>query len=97
MLNRNEKSTFYRTFCLWGAIWKENLAIFYFLDKFGIMLKYFDYFQSFQTKLYQFTTLITYPCNIKLSGIIQSDQSILGNESGTKILPGMELGMRIQV
>ena len=61
------------------------------------MLKYFGYFQSFQTKLNQFAILITHPCNIKLSGFIQSDQNILGNESGTEILPGMELKIRSQV
>ena len=96
-VREEQKYSFHRTLCFQRLILKEKLTISYLLDILLILLKFFLHFQLRQTNLKQFAKC--YSCNsfVRYFHAIWSVESILGNNSRTKTLPGMEFEMESQV
>ena len=87
---RNKQYSFYRTLWFQRPIFKKKSTTSCLLDILLILLEFFLHFQLCQTNLNQ-------SANLRYFHAIWSVESILGNNSRTKILPGIEFGMESQV
>ena len=86
---RNKQYSFYRTLWFQRPIFKKKSTTSCLLDILLILLEFFLHFQLCQTNLNQ-------SANLRYFHAIWSIESILGNNSRTKILPGIEFGMESQ-